>query len=143
MGGHTKVGDIEPEPFVIESELEHETRQKIAQLAADQLLRDASYSPAKAHLRQLLCPEATDRLVIVDETLHESVTQQNLHRQCSIDEKKECFNIMVAGASGIGKSSFVDLFLMKFNIKEAEKFFQGPDWKVFRKDKDGNVVHDL
>jgi len=30
------------------------------------------------------------------------------------------FNIMVCGPSGSGKSSFIDLFLRKFNFKVAE-----------------------
>ncbi len=30
------------------------------------------------------------------------------------------FNIMVCGSPGTGKSSFIDLFLRKFNFKVAE-----------------------
>lgn len=34
------------------------------------------------------------------------------------------FNIMVSGATGIGKSSFVDLFIKKFKLKETREMIK-------------------
>jgi len=34
------------------------------------------------------------------------------------------FNILVCGAAGIGKSSFVELFIKKFNLTEANKIIK-------------------
>ena len=34
------------------------------------------------------------------------------------------FNIMVCGPSGSGKSSFIDLFIRKFNFKVAEQLIK-------------------
>ena len=46
-----------------------------------------------------------------------SVTLQTLDSQ--LLTKGSYFNIMVCGAAGIGKSSFADLFIKKFNFREA------------------------
>ena len=35
-------------------------------------------------------------------------------------QRNQQLNIMVCGAAGIGKSSFVKLFIKKFNLKSAE-----------------------
>lgn len=54
-----------------------------------------------------------------------SVTQENLWElnrpEATIAKKGAAtdFNILVCGAAGIGKSSFVELFIKKFNLTEA------------------------
>jgi len=37
---------------------------------------------------------------------------------------------MVCGAAGIGKTSFIDLFMRKFNMKEANDFIRKRDHDV-------------
>jgi septin family protein len=57
--------------------------------------------------------------------LRGSVTLDNmwkLNRPEAVIAKKGAatdFNILVCGAAGIGKSSFVELFIKKFNLAEA------------------------
>ena len=36
-------------------------------------------------------------------------------------KKKTYLNILICGSSGIGKTSFIELFLKKFNSKAAEE----------------------
>lgn len=45
---------------------------------------------------------------------------QNLARKGAATD----FNILVCGAAGIGKSSFVELFIKKFNLTEANKIIK-------------------
>ena len=42
-----------------------------------------------------------------------------MHRLIETDSTANCkqFNIMVAGPAGVGKSSFVEMFLQKFNLE--------------------------
>jgi predicted GTPase len=58
--------------------------------------------------------------------LLESVTMnnvQNLNSPSNLARKGAAtdFNILVCGAAGVGKSSFVELFLKKFNFTEAKQ----------------------
>lgn len=68
-----------------------------------------------------------DQFPIID--LKESVTQENLHELLDSFRQPEKghkvnFNIMVCGPSGSGKSSFIDLFIRKFNFKVAEQLIK-------------------
>ena len=49
--------------------------------------------------------------------MSESITKTNLHT-LSQSKCTTNFNIMVCGKSGIGKSSFAELFMKKFNLTE-------------------------
>jgi GTPase SAR1 family protein len=42
-----------------------------------------------------------------------------MHRLIETDSTANCkqFNIMVVGPAGVGKSSFVEMFLQKFNLE--------------------------
>ena len=46
------------------------------------------------------------------------------------------FNIMVCGPSGSGKSSFIDLFIRKFNFKVAEQLIKKAEENI----KKGNTT---
>jgi len=43
-----------------------------------------------------------------------------MHDLNTPDEDIKHFNIMVCGASGIGKTSFIDLFMKKFNLDDVQ-----------------------
>ena len=50
--------------------------------------------------------------------MKKSVTQSNLHQTHDISKGFTFQNILVCGASGIGKTSFIDLFMKKLNKVE-------------------------
>lgn len=63
-----------------------------------------------------------------EQELLKSVTADNMHRLaqsndvlCARSAETVRFNIMVCGPAGVGKSSFIDLFLKKFNLKAAKE----------------------
>ena len=62
-------------------------------------------------------PNAREEVAEKEDPLLASVTLQSLDSQPVT--KGTYFNIMVCGAAGIGKSSFTELFVKKFNFKEA------------------------
>lgn len=79
----------------------------------------------------------------------QSITVSNLHEQAQYDHRtEEClnFNILVCGSAGIGKSSFIELFMMKFDIKnEAQKLSKINTNKnqPIKFDSYGNEIKDL
>ena len=60
-----------------------------------------------------------------DEELLTSVNQANMHKLIELDSTIHCkqFNIMVVGPAGVGKSSFIEIFLQKFNFTAFEREF--------------------
>ena len=60
-----------------------------------------------------------------DEELPKSVNQANMHRLIELESTVHCkqFNIMVVGPAGVGKSSFIEVFLQKFNYTAFEQEF--------------------
>ena len=48
-----------------------------------------------------------------------------MHKLARSDHHKHTkhFNLMVVGAAGVGKSSFIEMFLKKFNLKAYKKEF--------------------
>ena len=69
-----------------------------------------------------------------------SVNINNLHQLNQEDSNlahkgvSTDFNIMVCGGTGIGKSSFVDLFLKKFNYSEATKIIESEEFESLNKE---------
>ena len=53
------------------------------------------------------------------------------------------FNIMVCGAAGIGKTSFIDLFLKKFNLKAARDLLQRHPHQANQVIKNNKIIQDL
>ena len=57
----------------------------------------------------------------------EDVDADNMHKLARSEGGKiyKSFNLMVVGPAGVGKSSFADLFLSKFNLKAFKKHNSG------------------
>ena len=77
---------------------------------------------------------------LLNQDLLASVNINNLHQLNQEDSNlahkgvSTDFNIMVCGGTGIGKSSFVDLFLKKFNYSEATKIIESEEFESLNKE---------
>lgn len=57
-------------------------------------------------------------------TTYGNDVQENLQNMSRLMKTKQQLNIMVCGQAGIGKTSFIKLFLKKYNLDEAQKLLK-------------------